>query len=896
MSRRLGGHHTLPDNPTFLDFPRTDGDENLWPQNTERVVDHEGCVNFMRPMSIDESGTLGWRLTVGAKLAQQMGLEEGPTYILRKFPDGYHMYDHNKGSASNPRHDPYLVGSTNVNRFRSTNEFVPHALWLMRDETMNRANCECKYCAKKPQRVVTDAFGLSASKRSTPSQATPNKVQSVKRLREPRVRQHAKPYAAVRRAPKPSKLPQGPQQSMVPEKDSDIRGAAANKEYATSRWFRKGELVWCAMDPPIRGEAESISFWPGLVEDVNVKTKAIPRSPEPDVDKDNDVDMAQEQAGGAAVGLSAAPRETSQQQDSAESVTTEDTKVRWDVRQWNVYTIKLLAVTHNYYVSDEQVLPYLAYAPTEELVVEVQEELLMVIQDMPAAEMESNLQRSFTFDPCSLEHVGSPEGERLRFRQAVTPYALAVQIASKVVRSWEPTDEWDCKFLIPSLHPPPASTSAPAEPGSASTLHSLITQSMANNATRDLNARPSAQVGLPPEAYGPEGVSAEEFRAISTRLLGNQSVSAPVPQVVNQLRFQGLWWGAERIWTDELVRLKLARCQFAPRGTDFIYPPSGPSASTLEHIASIGHADDTDPRVLGASEKGLFMRLEGLFAVDVPKTEGGFGRECRASGTIYELADVGWEDGSEVAAPAAEGNGKGKERATDVGGAQSISTNQSLDQSGIIGAQDVPGASQGLAGSSFMPGPSPLKPPPLPNPDPSVSIAQTASATITQTVPAGKSKKRTLNGQLSHPVLTTPYPLPPPPNGSVFRPILPPGHEVVLSMSLISGRYYPGLFFHPLMVPAVDKALSLPPEEGGLYENRQLWAMEGLLPGVYQSMDPTVWKQSRLIMLKDADAEARQQLKRIWEEHQREKALLQAQNSAPEASGSHLMDGDVKMN
>lgn len=35
----------------------------------------------------------------------------GQTYVLKDWPEGYHMFDHNKGREQNPRHDAYLIGS-----------------------------------------------------------------------------------------------------------------------------------------------------------------------------------------------------------------------------------------------------------------------------------------------------------------------------------------------------------------------------------------------------------------------------------------------------------------------------------------------------------------------------------------------------------------------------------------------------------------------------------------------------------------------------------------------------------------------------------------------------------------------------------------------------------------
>ena len=148
-------------------------------------------------------------------------------------------------------------------------------------------------------------------------------------------------------------------------------------------------------------------------------------------------------------------------------------------------------------------------------------------------------------------------------------------------------------------------------------------------------------------------------------MLGQLSRSVPAPQTVVQTRFQGLWWGTERIWTDELVRLKIARCQFAPNGTDVIAPPAGPSARTLERMKEYGEAS-VDPVRLGSSERGLFLRLEGLFIVDVPTQDGSnVTKECRASGMVYELVDEDWEDPDASTENDTSGldKGKGKARA-----------------------------------------------------------------------------------------------------------------------------------------------------------------------------------------------------------------------------------------
>ncbi|TFY52003.1 hypothetical protein EVJ58_g10258 [Rhodofomes roseus] len=832
--RKLGAKTSLPDDPEWITFPRSDGDAKLLPKNTERIVDSSGQVNFMRPVGLDESAAINWRVGVGSQVAIKLDYPEGPSYVLKNWPDGYQFYDHNKGPAPSPRHDPYLCGSTLVNRFRSINEFIPHAVWLMTDETLNRANCECKYCAKKPQRVVTEVLALpSGPRRGSSTASSPSK--SIRRHREVR---KPRQYAQVRRAPKPVKTVRaGPEQSLVQERDNDVRHSLVTGEAGVSRWHRKGELVWCALNPPIRGEKEDgcIQFWPGIVDRVDVHTDVLRH--------ENAIDAALES-------MQIHPAEldpgTASGEDNSPVVSGDaNTKPPWDVRQWYSYNVKLLAVTSTCVVSDNEVLPYLAYAPSEQLLGTLQDQLQQIMHTNAIAEMDSDLTRTFLFSPIpekqdAQDPFAGPSTvlvpDFARYREAVVPFSLAVQIASNVAGFWGPTDEWECKFTIPTNTPPPPPpeprphASTPAQESDAGlSLEALLTQAAENNAV-DVNHRATAQnVQINPDGiYRPQGMSDEEFEERRTRMLGQHPVPAPV---VTQTRYQGLWWGAERIWTDELVRLKLARCQFAPAGTDVFYPPAGPSAS-------------------GA-------RMWRTAATRRPWTNDGSGttKECRACGQLYELADGDWEDPMEPSQPppqaSGSSNGKGKERASDVG----------------AGANGSVAVSQGQSGPSFMPGPSPLKPPPLPNPDPAVSVADTADAALAQTTQgSGKFKAQTVGSQLSHPANSVPYPLPRPPKGFKFHRIHPPGHEVVLSLPLISGRYYPGLLEHPLMQPLIDKAFDVPSSDGGLEKSRHLWAMEGLVAGVHQSMDPTIWKPSRTVMFKDADAESRSHFKALWEE------------------------------
>ena len=53
------------------------------------------------------------------------------------------------------------TGSKHVKRFRSPQEFIPHAYWLIKDQAQNRDACQCKYCIKTAQSNIAEAPSIS---------------------------------------------------------------------------------------------------------------------------------------------------------------------------------------------------------------------------------------------------------------------------------------------------------------------------------------------------------------------------------------------------------------------------------------------------------------------------------------------------------------------------------------------------------------------------------------------------------------------------------------------------------------------------------------------------------------------------------------------------------------
>jgi hypothetical protein len=615
----------------------------------------------------------------------------------------------------------------------------------MNDPTMDTSNCGCKYCSKKSQREITSAMDFLPNSRPTANASRDRPY--PKRHRDQRV--FYRPYVAVQRKPTPLNLAHAI--PMVPasrERNSDLRAAYATATSGPRREFRESELLWCHLDPPIQGNEDgvSIDFWPGIVE--GVKLVCEPRPMTEDVETTS-TPHSKHDAG-------------------------QDDMPQWTVHQYIVYKMKLLAVAYSYTVTREEVLPYQGYIPSSNL--------MQVIRDVLWAEQNLHPDTLAAFNPCPAkleEEASSFPSKKGRFAAAVVPYALAIQIAAKLAGFWSLTDEWDFKYMVT----PGAAITISRPESSAGSVGagsgSLAAGSTTSSLTRNISD---------PSTY----LTPSELRDRGTRR------PAYPAQAVVQTRYQGIWWGAERIWMDELVRVKLARRQIAPEGRPDIYPPARPSRNTLEYNAKHGHEPNSiSDAEFGAGGRGVFMRLEGLFVVDVPREDGlGTRKECRASGMLYELADEDWED------PYA-----GEHQQYALG--QMSRSNVDPQLLGATGPNEFAGT-------------------------------------------------QTPNTGLSQPTQPRPYPLPPPPTGFKFRPILHPGFEGVIALGLLAGRYYPRILAHPLIQPAVQQTYANSLEDGGLHGGDHLWALEGLSPGFFNPVDPVKAKPSRKLMLKDADGEARE--------------------------------------
>ncbi|KAK0432356.1 uncharacterized protein EV420DRAFT_1606000 [Desarmillaria tabescens] len=656
--RQYSDKHTLPANPTYRTIDYSDGKEELWPLNTTEIVDRDGHVNFMQPIELDNSIAIRWRVSLGASMANAMNWPAGPSYVLLDWPAGYRMYDHHKGPRGSPRHDIYLFGGPS--RFRSIAEFVPHAIWLAGNMS---TNCGCKYCTKKPQREITT--DISKAGIFTPIHRAPGPHRSRQLQKQSALRKVGF-HASVQKTAKLKQSRHITKIAMVVERDQDLRAIYCHDAHKMrlKRWYREGEVVWVALDNPISfpDGTDDITLWPAIIEEVKLQK------------------IVTELKNGTN-SVSLPPVEMGEPSEQSESVVQPVRVPPWEVRETYAYKVKFLAVSRVYTVPDSQVLPYRAYLPPSNIISFIQ----------------SLSPDAFNFDQESLQNCNPQSLPPPSWPFVVSAYAYALQIGDSLAMFWNMTDEWQLKFT-------PQDPAKQPQQFQSSLTDAIMAASSQNAAA--LHQAGSSSISAPPPSSGfystlnssgyRDGLSTQELQSVTEGMLGPSPV---IGQTIEQMNFQGMWWGAERIWVDEIVRLKPLRAVLAPEGTQHILPPAGPGKAQMERC----HRQGRSPKEYGAGARGLFMKLERLFLVE-GISGGQKTKECRASGVLYELADKDWEDPNRV----------------------------------------------------------------------------------TENAPATSET----------------------PEGYYFRPILTDGYEMTISLTMISGRYYPGILSHHLLQDIVREAIA----------------------------------------------------------------------------------------
>lgn len=299
------------------------------------------------------------------------------------------------------RHDAYLYGSPYAARFRSTNEFVPHAyvlycvsnsclinyrFWLKTSQTLDNSECSCKYCAKKKSQRDVNESVFGEPSQSKPRITKPPRIKDLGSEASVSSRSFPRPDARFKNI-----------RLRLPFTESDLPDTvayAARKRYTElheGRIIRDGELVWiplsrsiCSPENPTIG----IDYWPAFAHDIDYRKEVIQ-------DKD---------------GISYSVKE-----------------------QVYIVTRPLISGTTNVRVLESSIIPFRAWELDEFFVRRLQEIL-------PPHGFGS----TSDFNSTSESIIFSPKGchgelrDDVTFARAAPYYALAVQTAVQMDKYWTP--------------------------------------------------------------------------------------------------------------------------------------------------------------------------------------------------------------------------------------------------------------------------------------------------------------------------------------------------------------------------------------------------------------------------------------------------------------------------
>ncbi|WVO19708.1 uncharacterized protein IAS62_000998 [Cryptococcus decagattii] len=162
-----------------LVWPRTDGEKSRWPQTSPPKANDW----YFEEVPDNDPKYQLYEHKAAEGIVRFLGLKIDATKQRIPLPEGYKIYAHRKKPPDGSlRTDYYVFGSSNAPRFRSTREFEPHAVWLFdtSKSILDHSQCGCPY-SKAGKRIKARQSLPAAPKRPLPS-ASPSPAQiSAKR-------------------------------------------------------------------------------------------------------------------------------------------------------------------------------------------------------------------------------------------------------------------------------------------------------------------------------------------------------------------------------------------------------------------------------------------------------------------------------------------------------------------------------------------------------------------------------------------------------------------------------------------------------------------------------------------------------------------------------------------
>ncbi|KAH9823165.1 hypothetical protein DFH28DRAFT_881134 [Melampsora americana] len=290
-------HQSNSNGPHQITCLHSDATSNSWP-----VIGP--CPSTIKTStaweSIDSKSKIStkWLSILGKGLAESLGLmkcSQKEDWRLTNFPKNYQLFNYIKGSLQ----DQYLFGSSHVRKFRTANEFLPHLQWLA--SSNSTITCQCTYCSgTKSQTESNSNFNhtsqpskskTSNSKRKASRSALTNhEVNSPEHSSQEIIKKRpSKKIKVVNRSS--SETPAIPQSSndstelnIKPNYQGPYLSRDLKRDLTTDQSnFREHELIWCNIEDLLIGNRLSeghdafdlgTKYWPGLCEEMVLETQA----------------------------------------------------------------------------------------------------------------------------------------------------------------------------------------------------------------------------------------------------------------------------------------------------------------------------------------------------------------------------------------------------------------------------------------------------------------------------------------------------------------------------------------------------------------------------------------------------------------------------------------------
>ncbi|GAA5887360.1 hypothetical protein JCM5296_007112 [Sporobolomyces johnsonii] len=259
----------------------TDGDESRWPPVAERQPTNkkDGKAFWYECMPKDQGRHKSFLEKVGEEMAKRLGLMKETAggkqehWILDSLPKHHlHTVHHCTTSSNQARTDVYVFGSSATLRFRTPNEFAPHLYWLLVHGPDDNIRCDCKYCTGKTQGDVNRQLGLSDGRSSS-------SAPEIRKKDKEKVGERAK------RGPRPSARPVIPKAvSPPPTYKGAYIARTRDEDLGSGALYRIGELVWAQLPTPFTStdpdwQSAKITHWPGIVMTREVATSSSLTAP-----------------------------------------------------------------------------------------------------------------------------------------------------------------------------------------------------------------------------------------------------------------------------------------------------------------------------------------------------------------------------------------------------------------------------------------------------------------------------------------------------------------------------------------------------------------------------------------------------------------------------------------